>query len=152
MAILELRKVSKAYGDGDGRTEVLKDIDLEVEAGEFVAIVGFSGSGKTTLMSIIAGLIKPDSGEALLEGEPIDGPGPDRGLVFQSYSLMPWLTVRGNVALAVDAVFAGESRKDATPAPRSTSPWSACPTPPTAGRRNCPAACASASRSPGRWP
>ncbi len=112
MAILELRKVSKAYGDGDGRTEVLKDIDLEVEDGEFVAIVGFSGSGKTTLMSIIAGLIRPDSGEALLEGKPIDGPGPDRGLVFQSYSLMPWLTVRGNVALAVDAVFARESRRE----------------------------------------
>jgi len=112
MAILELRKVSKAYGDGDGRTEVLRGIDLEVEDGEFVAIVGFSGSGKTTLMSIIAGLIRPDAGEALLGGKPIDGPGPDRGLVFQSYSLMPWLTVRGNVALAVDAVFARESRKE----------------------------------------
>ncbi|MEQ8397623.1 ABC transporter ATP-binding protein [Thalassobaculum sp.] len=112
MAILELRKVSKSYGDGAARTEVLKDIDLSVETGEFVAIVGFSGSGKTTLMSIIAGLIAADSGEALLNGKPIDGPGPDRGLVFQSYSLMPWLTVRGNVALAVDTVFAKESRKE----------------------------------------
>ncbi|MEQ8816377.1 MAG: ABC transporter ATP-binding protein [Thalassobaculum sp.] len=112
MAILELRKVCKAYGEGDGRTAVLKDIDLAVEDGEFVAIVGFSGSGKTTLMSVIAGLIRPDAGEALLNGKPIDGPGPDRGLVFQSYSLMPWLTVRGNVALAVDAVFAKESRRE----------------------------------------
>ena len=72
MAILELRKVSKSYGDGAERTEVLKDIDLSVEPGEFVAIVGFSGSGKTTLMSIIAGLITADSGEALLNGQPID--------------------------------------------------------------------------------
>ena len=112
MAILELRKVSKAYGNGAGRTNVLTDINLSVEVGEFVAIVGFSGSGKTTLMSIIAGLIAADSGDALLNGKRIDGPGPDRGLVFQSYSLMPWLTVRGNVALAVDAVFAQESRKE----------------------------------------
>lgn len=111
MAILELRGACKAYGDGAGRTEVLRDIDLAVEDGEFVAIVGFSGSGKTTLMSIIAGLVQADAGTVLLDGKPIEGPGPDRGLVFQSYSLMPWLTVRGNVDLAVDAVFAGESRK-----------------------------------------
>jgi nitrate/nitrite transport system ATP-binding protein len=110
MAFLELKNVSKSYGEGAGRTEVLSDINLAVEEGEFIAIVGFSGSGKTTLMSLIAGLIAPDDGSVSLKGRPITGPGPDRGLVFQSYSLMPWLTVAGNVALAVDAVFPKESR------------------------------------------
>ncbi|MGD1880271.1 MAG: ABC transporter ATP-binding protein [Kiloniellaceae bacterium] len=107
MAFLELKGVCKAYGEGAARTSVLKDIDLTVEEGEFVAIVGFSGSGKTTLISAIAGLIAPDAGEVLLKGEAVSGPGPDRGVVFQSYSLMPWLSVQGNVALAVDSAFKG---------------------------------------------
>ncbi len=110
MAFLELNGVGKTYGEGTARTEVLNDINLAVEEGEFVAIVGFSGSGKTTLISTIAGLVSPDTGEVLLKGEPITGPGPDRGIVFQSYSLMPWLTVFDNVALAVDQVFAKESK------------------------------------------
>jgi nitrate/nitrite transport system ATP-binding protein len=110
MAFLELSGVSKSYGEGSERTQVLADINLSVEEGEFVAIVGFSGSGKTTLISTIAGLVAPDAGTVLFKGEPVRGPGPDRGVVFQSYSLMPWLTVAGNVALAVDAVFSGESR------------------------------------------
>jgi nitrate/nitrite transport system ATP-binding protein len=104
MAFLELRKVSKAYGSGPERTEVLKDLDLSIDEGEFVAIVGFSGSGKTTLMSLIAGLIKPDAGEVLIHGKPVTGAGPDRGIVFQSYSLLPWLTVRENVGLGIDTV------------------------------------------------
>jgi len=102
---LELRGVSKSYGTGAHRTQVLKNIDLRIKEGEFVAIVGFSGSGKTTLISLIAGLIDPDEGEILSNGKPIAGPGPDRGVVFQSYSLMPWMTVRDNVALSVDEVF-----------------------------------------------
>jgi nitrate/nitrite transport system ATP-binding protein len=110
MTLLKLENVSKGYGSGDDRTEVLSGIDLEIEEGEFVAIVGFSGSGKTTLISAIAGLTRPDSGRILLKGEEITAPGPDRGLVFQSYSLMPWLTVRGNIALAVDSVFRKEGR------------------------------------------
>ena len=108
-AALELRKVSKGYGSGSNRTQVLEGLDLRVEQGEFVAIVGFSGSGKTTLISLLAGLIHADSGEVLKNGKPITDPGPDRGVVFQSYSLMPWLSVRENVALAVDRVFAKES-------------------------------------------
>jgi nitrate/nitrite transport system ATP-binding protein len=107
MSHLELRNVSKSYG----KSEVLSDINLSIEEGEFVALIGFSGSGKTTLMSILAGLIEPDSGEVLLRGKRAGGPGPDRGLVFQSYSLMPWLTVVENVALAVDTVFAAESKQ-----------------------------------------
>ncbi|MPZ12126.1 MAG: ATP-binding cassette domain-containing protein [Kiloniellaceae bacterium] len=110
MAFLELKGVCKAYGEGSGRSSVLKDIYLTVGEGEFVAIVGFSGSGKTTLISTIAGLVAPDRGEVLLKGVPVAGPGPDRGVVFQSYSLMPWLTVYGNVALAVNAAFKSLSR------------------------------------------
>ncbi|WP_193187452.1 ABC transporter ATP-binding protein [Nisaea sediminum] len=110
MAFLELKNLSKSYGLGVDRTSVLENVSLEVEEGEFVAILGFSGSGKTTLISSIAGLIEPDAGEILLNGKPIKGPGPDRGVVFQSYSLMPWLTVHGNIALAVDEVFSKEGK------------------------------------------
>ncbi|MEM0976193.1 MAG: ABC transporter ATP-binding protein [Pseudomonadota bacterium] len=108
MSILSLKSVSKSYGD----THVLKDINLEVEEGEFIAIVGFSGSGKTTLMNILTGLETPDAGEALYKGAAISEPDPERGLVFQSYSLMPWLTVNGNVGLAVDAIHSKKSRSD----------------------------------------
>ncbi|GAA4452418.1 ABC transporter ATP-binding protein [Novipirellula rosea] len=103
--ILTMRNVSKGYGSGVTRNEVLQNINLNIREGEFLAVVGFSGSGKTTFTQLLAGLIQPDSGEILMEGEPITGPGPDRGLVFQNYSLLPWLTVRGNIALSVDSVF-----------------------------------------------
>lgn len=110
MAILTLDKVCKSYGDGDSKTEVLRDVSLAIEEREFVAIVGFSGSGKTTLISLMAGLTAPNSGSVTFKGAPVTEPGPERGVVFQSYSLMPWLTVEGNVALAVDAVFAKEGK------------------------------------------
>lgn len=108
MAVLELKSVSKAYGEEPVRTRVLKNVSLTVEEGEFVAIVGFSGSGKTTLINLMAGLIAPDNGEVLFKGAAVKEPGPERGVVFQNYSLMPWLSVRGNVALAVGAVFTRE--------------------------------------------
>lgn len=103
--LVEFKNVCKSYGEGNQRASILKDINLEIKEGEFIAIVGFSGSGKTTLISLLAGLISPDSGEILKNGIPIQGPGPDRGVVFQNYSLMPWLTVYDNVALAVDQIF-----------------------------------------------
>ena len=103
--LLELKGVCKSYGEGKAKTSILKDIHLDIRQGEFIAIVGFSGSGKTTLLSMIAGLLTADSGELLKNGKAISGPGPDRGVVFQNYSLMPWLTVYENVALAVDAIF-----------------------------------------------
>lgn len=107
---LSLKAVTKAYsGKGGAVSEVLGGIDLDVAEGEFIAILGFSGAGKTTLISAIAGLVEPDAGEILLRGQPIDGPDRDRGLVFQSYSLLPWLTVEANVALAVDAVHKDKS-------------------------------------------
>jgi nitrate/nitrite transport system ATP-binding protein len=104
MALLELRKVSKGYSQGAQRINVLRNIDLAIEDGEFVALVGFSGSGKTTLVSILAGLAAPDSGEVLFKGKPVAGAAPERAVVFQNYSLLPWLSVSGNIALAVDAV------------------------------------------------
>jgi nitrate/nitrite transport system ATP-binding protein len=105
MAFLELNRVSKGFGAAPKRTEVLRDINLHLERGEFVAIVGYSGSGKTTLISMIAGLLKPDSGSITLNDLEITAPGPDRGIVFQNYSLLPWLSVYENIYLAVDQVF-----------------------------------------------
>ncbi|MGR9074019.1 MAG: ABC transporter ATP-binding protein [Gammaproteobacteria bacterium] len=103
--LLELKNVCKSYGEGGDKSSVLKDINLTIREGEFIAIVGFSGSGKTTLISTIAGLIGVDGGAVLKAGSPITGPGPDRGVVFQNYSLMPWMTVYENVALAVDQIY-----------------------------------------------
>ena len=98
---LALRQVSKSFG----AARVLHDINLSLTRGEFVAIVGYSGSGKTTLISLIAGLLKPDQGTITLNDLPVTGPGPDRGVVFQNYSLLPWLTVFENIYLAVDQCF-----------------------------------------------
>ena len=106
MPFLELKNVAKAYGG----TSVLRDINLTVERGEFVAIVGYSGAGKTTLMSMIAGLLAPDGGAVKLDGRVVNGPGPERALVFQNYSLLPWLSVYENVSLAVEQVFPAWSR------------------------------------------
>ncbi|HEX2585687.1 MAG TPA: nitrate ABC transporter ATP-binding protein, partial [Steroidobacteraceae bacterium] len=112
MPILELKNLCKSY-TAEGRvTEVLHNVNLSIEEGEFVAIVGFSGSGKTTLINSIAGLVTPDNGEVLMHGKPVTNAGPDRGLVFQSYSLFPWLTVRGNVLLAVQAVHPQWSKRE----------------------------------------
>jgi len=108
MTVLQLKSVSKSFGEEPARTRVLKNVSLAVKEGEFVAIVGFSGSGKTTLINLMAGLVSPDAGDVLFKGKPVTEPGPERGVVFQSYSLMPWLSVRGNVALAVDAAFVGK--------------------------------------------
>ena len=101
MAFLELKNVNKNFGPHS----VLKDINLSIEKGEFVAIVGFSGAGKTTLINLIAGLLRPDSGTVTLNDLEITAPGPDRGIVFQNYSLLPWLSVYENIYLAVDQVF-----------------------------------------------
>src|SRR5258708_7639671 len=105
MAFLEITSVTKGF-DGP---PVLHDVNLAIERGEFVAIVGYSGSGKTTLISLIAGLIRPDTGTLKLNDLEITAPGPDRGVVFQNYSLLPWLTVTENIALAADQVFPNHS-------------------------------------------
>jgi nitrate/nitrite transport system ATP-binding protein len=112
MASVELRDVSKSYGEGLRRTEGLRDVNLTLGSGEFVAVVGYSGSGKTTLMSIVAGLNALTSGGIVLAGREIDGPGPDRGVVFQSPCLLPWMTALENVLLGVEQVHPTRGRKE----------------------------------------
>lgn len=99
---LSIRGVAKTYSSLSGPLEALKPIDLEVRAGEFVVVVGPSGCGKSTLLSILAGFIEPTSGEARVDDVPIRGPHIDRGMVFQSYALFPWLTVAGNVEFGLE--------------------------------------------------
>jgi NitT/TauT family transport system ATP-binding protein len=101
-ARLEVRALSKSFETAAKVVPAIDSIDLHVEPGEFVCLVGASGCGKSTLLTIIAGLTEPTTGEALLDGWPIIGPGPDRGLIFQNYSLFPWRTVEGNVAFGLE--------------------------------------------------
>ena len=102
---LELINVSKGFGEGNSRSEVLQNINLRIEEGEFVAIVGFTGSGKTTMVKMMAGLLAPDAGKVLFKGNPVVGPSKERGIVFQNYSLLPWFSVLQNVMLAVNEVY-----------------------------------------------
>jgi len=112
-AYLKLDHIDKVFARGAMHTEVLKDISLTVNKGEYVSIIGHSGCGKTTLLNIVAGLVPITTGAVLLENREVNEPGPDRAVVFQNHSLLPWLTVYDNVRLAVDKVFAGrKSRSD----------------------------------------
>ncbi|MCL4126222.1 UNVERIFIED_CONTAM: hypothetical protein GTU68_014337 [Idotea baltica] len=104
MAYLELNNVYKTYGEGVNATNVLSDINLHIEEGEFVAIVGFSGSGKTTLVNLINGLLNPTSGEVLFKGKAVENTSHERGVIFQNYSLLPWLTVYQNVEIAATKI------------------------------------------------
>ncbi len=109
--ILSIRDLEKSYGRGEGKTIVLDKISFEVRRREFLCVVGPSGCGKSTLVRIVAGLDEATSGEVLLDGQPTAGPGPDRGMVFQGYTLFPWLTVRGNVTFGLK--MRGKSARDA---------------------------------------
>jgi len=95
----------EGVGMAFGASTILAGIDLAVKKGEFVSLIGHSGCGKSTLLNLVAGLLKATAGTVLLAGRHIDGPGPDRGVVFQNHSLLPWLTCYGNVHLAVERVF-----------------------------------------------
>ncbi|MCP9816122.1 ABC transporter ATP-binding protein [Synechococcus sp. GreenBA-s] len=99
---LQIANLCKSFGYGAQRKEVLRNVSFDVNAGEFVALVGSSGSGKSTVMRLIAGLDSPSSGVVSLDGRPITGPGSDRGMVFQKYSLYPWLTAAQNVAFGME--------------------------------------------------
>ena len=112
--LIEFKNVSKWYGEGANKCDVLHEINLKIYEGEFLSIVGFTGSGKTTLMNMITGLDKPSSGEVLYKNKPINGTDKERAVIFQNYSLLPWLTVYQNVYLAVAEVFpdASKSEKD----------------------------------------
>ncbi|MEW6644324.1 MAG: ABC transporter ATP-binding protein [Pseudomonadota bacterium] len=111
-AYLKLDHIDKVFSRGQATTEVLKDINLTINQGEFVAIIGHSGCGKSTLLNIVAGLTPATHGGVLLENREVNAPGPDRAVVFQNHSLLPWLTVYDNVRLGVDKVF-GRSKSRA---------------------------------------
>jgi nitrate/nitrite transport system ATP-binding protein len=105
-AYLKIDHVDKSFHRGSRETEVLKDVSLSIESGEYVSIIGHSGCGKSTLLNIVAGLMPVTRGAVLLQNQEVNEPGPDRAVVFQNHSLLPWLTVYQNVRLAVDKVFA----------------------------------------------
>jgi nitrate/nitrite transport system ATP-binding protein len=109
-AYLSIEKLGVTFGK---TSEVLRDIDLQVDEGEFVSIIGHSGCGKSTLLNVVAGLVPLTTGAVILDKVAVEAPGPDRAVVFQNHSLLPWLTVYENVRLAVDKVFAGKrSRRE----------------------------------------
>src|SRR5581483_7590909 len=110
---LTIEQVDMVFETAGGRYEALRDVSLAIEKGEFVSIIGHSGCGKSTLLNIIAGLTRPTSGAVLLDGNAVSDPGPDRAMVFQNHSLLPWLSAYDNVKLAVDKVFArGKSARE----------------------------------------
>ena len=111
MSYLKIDHVDKSFQRGGATTDVLKDINLVIEKGEFVSIIGHSGCGKSTLLNIVAGLTPVSAGAVLLEGKEVNAPGPERAVVFQNHSLLPWLTVYANVALAVNKVFGATKSK-----------------------------------------
>ena len=107
VAYLKLDHIDKTFRRGAVESEVLKDINLDIAKGEVISIIGHSGCGKSTLLNLIAGLTQVTSGGVLLEDREVNAPGPERAVVFQNHSLLPWLTVYENVSLAVNKVFGG---------------------------------------------
>jgi len=110
---VQIKDVSVRFGSKGRMTEAASRVSLEVQPGEFVSIIGPSGCGKSTLLNIVAGFITPSEGEALLDGRPIGGPGADRGVVFQQYSLFPWMTVRKNVEFGLKMKGLGQNQREA---------------------------------------
>ena len=106
---IEVNNVTVSYRTAKGMFTAVKDISLSVKKGEIVSLIGHSGCGKSTLMATISGMVKPTTGEVIANNQKVTGPGPDRGIVFQNYSLLPWLTVYRNIYEAVDAALKGKS-------------------------------------------
>jgi nitrate/nitrite transport system ATP-binding protein len=116
-SFLEFDSVAKIYPTAKGSYTVLEDVNFSVEEGEFVCVIGHSGCGKSTLLSMVSGLSKPSLGEIRLKNQPITNPGPDRMVIFQNYSLLPWKTAYENVYLAVEQVYkhkSSQEKKDIT--------------------------------------
>ncbi|MDG9760153.1 ABC transporter ATP-binding protein [Pseudomonas sediminis] len=108
---VELTAVSKHFDTKKGRFQALADVNLSIARGEFVALIGHSGCGKSTVLNLIAGLLDANEGGLICNGREIDGPGPERAVVFQNHSLLPWMTCFGNVHLAVEKVFGARENK-----------------------------------------
>ena len=108
---VELTAVSKHFDTKKGRFQALSDVNLSIAKGEFVSLIGHSGCGKSTVLNLIAGLLEASAGGLICNGREIDGPGPERAVVFQNHSLLPWMTCFGNVHLAVERVFGGKESK-----------------------------------------
>ncbi len=109
---IEVRNVTISFKTPKGVYTAVKDISLDVKQGEIVTIIGHSGCGKSTLMNAISGMVKPTGGEVIANGKVVKGPGPDRGIVFQNYSLLPWLSVYQNIFEAVDSVMTGQTKAE----------------------------------------
>ena len=108
---VQMEKVNMVFDTKRGPFIALKDVDLNIERGEFVSVIGHSGCGKSTVLNLIAGLLMPSNGLMLCNGREIAGPGPERAVVFQNHSLLPWLTCFDNVYLAVERVFSNTAKK-----------------------------------------
>lgn len=108
---LSIENVGVTFHRGAATSEVLRHVDLKVDKGEFVSIIGHSGCGKSTLLNVVAGLIPMTMGAVIVDGSAVEAPGPERAVVFQNHSLLPWLSVYENVKLAVDKVFAGKKTR-----------------------------------------
>jgi NitT/TauT family transport system ATP-binding protein len=111
---IRLKGLSMSFGEGAARVDAVQAVDLDVAPGEFVSIIGPSGCGKSTLLNVVAGFMPPSRGEALLDGAAIAGPGPERGVVFQQYSLFPWMSVRRNVEFGLRMQGVAASRRETT--------------------------------------
>ena len=110
--LVEFRDLAKTFSSENGNIEVLKNVNLTVQAGEFICVIGHSGCGKSTLLNTLSGFEKPSSGEVLVGGEAVESPGPDRMVVFQNYALLPWKTALNNVALGLYATRETEQKKE----------------------------------------
>lgn len=110
-AYLKIENIDKSFERDGVVTPVLNNVKLSVNKGEYISIIGHSGCGKSTVLNIVAGLLNPSNGGVILDGKEVNQPGPDRAMVFQNHSLLPWLTVYENVALAVDKTFARTKSK-----------------------------------------
>ncbi|AWI53944.1 nitrate ABC transporter ATP-binding protein [Aquabacterium olei] len=108
---IDVRNAEMVFNTKKGRFHALRDINLGIDKGEFIALIGHSGCGKSTLLNLIAGLLLPTEGGLICDNKEIAGPGPERGMVFQNHSLLPWLTCFDNVYLAVERVFGGKESK-----------------------------------------
>src|SRR5687768_15090895 len=112
MSYLKIENMEIAFNSAKGKFVAVEEINLEVDKGQIISIIGHSGCGKSTIMNAIGGMVFPTKGKVVLNGREVTGPGPDRGIVFQNYSLLPWLTVYQNIFQAVDAAVKNKNKME----------------------------------------